>query len=239
MENIKGLVLKSINYKESSKIIYVYTNSGLRSILIHGSNKLKNRYLNLPRVLNYIDIHVSGKELVTFRDGDVINGFRDIASDLEKYTYTTHILELIYSFSSHEHDHEKLLNFLLKIFTIIEKESKYIPYLNMIELKLLYLLGVNPLLNQCVSCGRTDNLKFSISEGGMCCPDHLKNPTKINDMSLYYFKYLYYFDLSKDIMVDIEENYLRELRIILDRYYEYHLNIKTNSRKILMGLIGY
>lgn len=239
MENIKGLVLKSINYKESSKIIYVYTNSGLRSVLIHGSNKLKNRYLNLSRVLNYIDIHASGKDLVTFRDGDILNGFRDIANNLEKYTYSTHILELAYSFSSHEHDHEKLLNFLLKIFSRIEEIEDYIPYLNMIELKLLYLLGVNPLLTRCVSCERTDHLEFSVTEGGMCCPDHLKNPIRFSEKGLYYFKFLYYFDLAKDEMIQIEEPYLKELRSVLDRYYEYHLNIKTNSRKLLMGLIGY
>ncbi|MBI9008822.1 MAG: DNA repair protein RecO [Tenericutes bacterium] len=239
MENIKGLILKSINYKESSKIIYIYTDAGLRSCLIHGSNKMKNRYLNLSRVLNYIDIHVSGKDLLTFRDGDVLNGFRDLAGDLEKYTYCTHILELIYSFSSHQHDHEKLLNFLLKIFTIIEKEENYIPYLNMIELKLLYLLGVNPLLTQCVECERVDNLFFSITEGGMCCSDHIKNPMNITEKALFYFKFLYYFDLSKDSMLEIDEITLKELRNILDRYYEYHLNIKTKSRELLMGLLGY
>lgn len=239
MENIKGLILKSINYKESSKIIYVYTNSGLRSVLIHGSNKLKNRYLNLSRVLNYIDVHVSGKELVTFRDGDVINGYRNIANNLEKYTYSTHILEIVYSFSNHEHDHEKLLNFLLKILTKIENEKDYIPYLNMVELKLLYLLGINPLFNQCVSCGKTDNLQFSITEGGMCCPEHLKNPTSISDKCLFNIKYIYYYDLAKDTMLKIEKNDLKEIRNFLDKYYEYHLNIKTNSRKLLMGLIGY
>jgi DNA repair protein RecO (recombination protein O) len=239
LENIKGLVLKSINYKESSKIIYVYTISGLRSVLIHGSNKLKNRYLNLSRVLNYIDIYVSGKELVTFRDGDILNGYRDIANNLEKYTYSTHILELVYSFSSHQHDHEKLLNFLLKIFSKIEKETNYIPYLNMVELKLLFLLGVNPLFNQCVSCERTDNLKFSVTEGGMCCPDHLKNPIKISEKGLFNLKYLYYFDLAKDKVLEIDDSNLREVRNILDKYYEYHLNTKTNSRKLLMGLIGY
>ena len=191
---------------------------------------MKNRYLNLSRVLNYIDIHVSGKELVTFRDGDVLNDFRNIASDLEKYTYSTHILELIYSFTSHQHDHEKLLNFLLKIFTRVEVEDNYIP---------LFLLGVNPLFTQCVGCDRTDSLKFSVTEGGMCCPDHLKNPINLSVNGLFYFKYLYYFDLASDELMEIEEDIIRELRNVLDRYYEYHLNTKTKSRKLLMGLLGY
>ena len=239
LENIKGLVLKSINYKESSKIVYIYTNEGLKSVLVHGSNKLNNRHLNLMRTLNYIDIYATGKDLKTFRDGDVLNDYRQIANDLEKYTYSTHILELIYTFSNHDHDHEKLLNFLIKIFDIVSISNDYIPYLNMIELKLLFLLGINPMFHQCVSCQRTDNLRFSVIEGGMCCEEHLINPTNISIKGLYYLQLLYYFDLSKQEMVEIDITYLKEIRNIIDKYYEYHLNIRTNSRKLLIGLLGY
>lgn len=239
LENIKGLVLKSINYKESSKIIYVYTKDGLKSILIHGNNKMKNRYLNISRTLNYIDVHVSGKDLLTFRDGDILKGYRDIAENLEKYTYSTHIAELIYTFSSHEHDHEKLLIFLLKILDIINEKSVYIPYLNMVELKLLYLLGINPMFRHCVACDKTKDLVFSISEGGYCCSDHIKNPDRFSETTLHYIKQLYYFDVEKDQMMEIPEEELKQIRVFLDRYYAYHQNVKTNSRKLLMGLIGY
>lgn len=239
MENIKGLVLKSINYKESSKIIYVYTKDGLKSVLIHGNNKMKNRYLNISRTLNYIDVFATGKEMLTFRDGDILKGYRKIADNLEKYTYSTHISELVYSFSSHQHNHEKLLNFLLKILDVVNEVDNYIPYLNTIELKLLYLLGVNPMFNHCVSCDETNNLVFSIAEGGYCCPEHIKNPDRFSVSTLNYIKYLYYFDLAKDKMVEIDESNLKQIRIFLDRYYAYHQNIKTNSRQLLMGLIGY
>jgi recombinational DNA repair protein (RecF pathway) len=50
---------------------------------------------------------------------------------------------------------------------------------------------------------------------------------------------LYYFDLASDELMEIEEDIIRELRNVLDRYYEYHLNTKTKSRKLLMGLLGY
>ncbi len=207
--------------------------------MIHGSNKIKNRYLNIPRLLNYIDIYVSGKNLLTFRDGDILEGYPNIVNDLEKYTYATHILELIYYFSSHEHDHEKLFNFLLKIFDIINKDNNYIPYLNMIELKLLYLLGVNPSLNKCVVCGKTNSLQFSITEGGMCCPEHIQNPYKISNIALEKLKELYFFDLSKDKLSHIDQSSQKEIRFLIDKYYEYHLSIKTESRKLLIGLLGY
>lgn len=239
MKNIRGIVLKTIDYKESSKIMYIYTKEGLVSVLIHGSNKMKNRHLNMNRLLNLIDIYVSGKNLLTFRDGDIVKSYQSIADDLEKYTYTTHILELIYSFSSHQHDHEKLFNFLIKIFDIVNESSNYIPYLNMIELKLLYLLGVNPSLKKCVACDKTTNLSFSITEGGLVCPDHLKNPYRISNQAIKLLTRLYYFDLSIDKLEEIELSNIKEIRFLIDKYYEYHLNVKTKSRRLLTGLLGY
>lgn len=239
MQKIEGIILKKINYKESSKIIYLYTIEGLKSVLIHGGNKLKSPYLSLTKPLNLVSLHVSGKNLYVLRDADIINDFRSTSNDLEKYTYATHILEIIYNFATHDHDHEKLYNFIVKIFNIIDTEENYIPYLYMIELKLLYLLGVNPLFNRCVSCEKTENLQFSIEEGGMCCKEHFRGISTLSSVGVLEMMKLYYFDLSNPKNIQIDQVYLKEIRITLDKYYEYHLNFKSNSRKILIGLIGY
>jgi len=50
---------------------------------------------------------------------------------------------------------------------------------------------------------------------------------------------LYYYDLQNPGKLDLELETLRELRNVIDRYYEYHLNFRSNSRKMLTGLIGY
>ena len=91
MEKIEGIILKKINYKESSKIIYLYTKDGLVSVLVHGSNKMKSPYLSLTSTLNHVSLFVSGKDLRTLRDGDIVNGFSKITNNLEKYTYITHV----------------------------------------------------------------------------------------------------------------------------------------------------
>ncbi|MCK4552030.1 MAG: DNA repair protein RecO [Tenericutes bacterium] len=239
MEHFEGIILKKINYKESSEIIYLYTREGMKSVLIHGSNKMKSPYLSFSKVLNVVSLHTSGKDLKTLRDGDVLKNYRNISNDLEKYTYVTLILEKIYFFSTHSHDHEKLYNFIIKIFDIVEGNVEYIPYLNMIELKLLYLLGVNPLFAHCVSCVKTENLTFSVKAGGMCCEEHLIGKSTISPLGTLAMQQLYYYDLQKEEEMNINDLYLKEIRIVLDKYYEYHLNFKGNSRKMLVGLIGY
>ena len=239
MEVIEGVVLKKINYKEHSKIIYLYTNKGLISVLIHGSNKIKSPYLSLGELLSHLKVNISGKSLKTLRDGEVLNDYRETKEDIIKYTYCTHLLEIIYYFSSHEHDHEKLFNFLVKIINRIDESEDYIPYIYMLELKLLYLLGVNPEFKTCVTCNRTDGLQFSVKAGGMCCIDHFEGKTRFDKGTVEALKILYYYDLQNPVKLDINNETIINLRKLIDAYYEYHLNYRSNSRKILIGLIGY
>lgn len=238
MEEFSGVILKKINYKESSEIIYIYTNTGLESVLVHSSRTMKSPNLNLTKILNFIKVNVSGKNLKVMREGEVLNQFSSLSANLEKYTYLLHLVETIYYFSTHEHDHEKLLTFLVKILLIIEKTDNYIPYIYMLELKLLYLLGVNPNFKSCLICEKKDNLVFSIKEGSVFCQEH--KPEKfIDNKILQVLKYLYYFDVNQSEIEKIEESLLREIRLAIDDYYSYHLNYSSKSRKMLRGLIGY
>jgi len=240
LEYIEGLILKKLDYKESSKIIYIYTKEGLISVLIHGNRKANSPYLNLSSILNYVKIYVSGKSLLTLRDGDVLKHYLKIKKNIDKFIYVQHILELIYNFANYEYDHNKLLLFLLKIFDKCETTPNFIPYLNMIELKMLYLLGINPFFKHCVGCNRTDDLRFSIKEGGMCCEEHFpKDEVVFSNKCINTMRELYYFDIDKQRDIFIDKSVLIELRKLIDLFYEYHLNFKTKSRKMLKGLIGY
>jgi len=233
-----GIILKKISYKESSEIIYLYTDQGLISVLVHGSKTLKSPYLNLTKVLNNVKLNTSGKNLLVLRDGDVLTNYSSIHNDLEKYTYLLQLMEMIYYFSTHEHDHAKLYNFLIKVLDAVKEKEDYIPYINMVELKLLYLLGVNPNFNSCMICDSKDNLSFSVNEGGCLCQEHKTGYTYSHEV-LDALKKLYYHDINKEEELVIKKDILREVRIVIDEYYDYHLNYHSKTRKMLRGLIGY
>lgn len=239
MEIIQGIVLKQMNYKESSKIIYVYTPNGKVSVLVHGSNKLKSPYLNLVRVFSHVKLVVSGKDLRTLRDGEVIDYYSELSDDLEKYSFGMHLLEVIYYFSDHEHDHDKLYHFLIKIFDVMRSSHRPSLYVMMAELKLLYLLGVQPLLKHCVHCQNRSGLSFSVDDGGMVCEDHQQHHPKYQPSTIHLLKTLYYYDMDQpqDIISKLEDEI--ELRQLIDDYYAYHLNYRSRSRKMLKDMIGY
>jgi DNA repair protein RecO (recombination protein O) len=238
LEEYIGVVLKKISYKESSEIIYLYTEKGLISVLVHGSMKMKSPYLNLTKVLNYVKVFVSGKNLKVLRDAEVIINFSSLANDIEKYTYSLHMMELVYYFSTHEHDHEKLLGFLIKVLEKIKLSDDYIPYIYSLELKLLFLLGVNPNLNCCLTCSSLNDLVFSVKDGSVFCQEH--KPESYYDVStVNLIKKIYYYDINKNIELEVDKSDYISIRNLIDEYYEFHLNYRSKSRKILKGLIGY
>lgn len=238
MEEFQGIILKKISYKENSEIIYLYSSKGLISVLVHGSKNIKSPFLNLTKILNHVKVITTGKNLRVLKDGEVVNNYSRLHENLEKYTYLMHLSELLYYFSTHEHDHEKLMSFLVKILEIIVDEENYIPYINMVELKLLYLLGVNPNLTKCLVCEDTKNLTFSVKEGGVLCESHTQDASYNNEV-VKVVKKLYYHDINLEPKLNVDKKVLRDLRNLIDEYYEYHLNYYSKTRKMLKGLIGY
>jgi len=238
LEEYQGIILKKISYKESSEIIYLYTQEGLVSVLVHGSMTMKSPYLNLTKVLNVVKVIVSGKNLKVLRDGEVLINYSQLYESLEKYTYLIHMVELVYSFSTHEHNHDKLYSFILKVMKEVKDNENYIPYINMLEVKFLYLLGVNPNLTSCLICDAKDNLVFSVKDGGCYCINHMPDEYYPNNVLLIVRK-LYYHDINKQPLFEISINLLPKIRNLIDEYYEYHLNYYSKTRKMLKGLIGY
>ncbi|MDD3113157.1 MAG: DNA repair protein RecO [Candidatus Izemoplasmatales bacterium] len=239
MTKFTGFILKRMDYKESSKILFCYTESGKKSVLVRGANRLSSPFLSITEVLTLVEISSQGKNLETVKEIDVIAAYGNIKADLIKYTYCLHLLELLYQVSEAEMDHSKLFHFLTRLLLRIEVESDFIPYCLMFESKLLYLLGIQPEFARCVVCKKTNNLRFVVSEGGMCCPNHLPLQKSYPPELIKKWLTLYLYNLDQPSGWEIKQEELIELRHVLDEYYRYHLSIETTSRKLLSNLLGY
>lgn len=240
MEIIEGLIIKQISFKESSKIIYLYTPLGPVSLLVHGAKKLSSPHLRLTENMNRIKCVATGKGLMTLTDGDILDSYPEIKADLEKVAYVSLIMELLMAYSESEYDHQKLYEFVVKILQQIETSKAYIRYVNMFELKFLFMLGISPNFKKCVVCGKVDGLQFSIKSGGYACDDHFPaNETVFSETALETIKRLYYHDLKEPLELKIDQKTGQEIRYFLDEYYLYHLSFQSKSRKVLAGLLGY
>lgn len=146
----EGIVIKRMDYKETSKIVFLYTDTGRDSFLIHGANKISSPHLAKTEIANHLKVILQGKGLKIATEIDVLDTYSKSKSDLIKFTYLSHVLEIVNHVAEAEIDHGKLYRFLLKIMDKISHTDNYIPYVYMFEAKLLYLLGLQPELRACV-----------------------------------------------------------------------------------------
>ena len=97
IETVEGIIVSTIPYKESSKILNVFTKEhGLIGMMAKGANRMKSELRSVSDKLTYGYFHIYYKEgkLSNLISVDVINPLKQIKTDLEKISYASYLLEL-------------------------------------------------------------------------------------------------------------------------------------------------
>lgn len=174
MIRTEGIVLNEMRYKDTSKIIKVYTKEyGKISIMARGAYRPKSKITanTQPFSYNEYELH-RGKNFFYLNQGSLIDSFYSIREKMERVVYGYYMLELIEKSLPEEQEHEKIFLLLKKGLKLLEKLDKdFIKFIISYELKFISFLGYKPYLQGCVICGRNQgkNIKFNIENGGIIC----------------------------------------------------------------------
>jgi len=230
---MEAYVLKTIDYKDNHKLVYFYTLEGVKSAIAYQTKKMtsKTRYLLQP--LTKVDVTFSNGKLPSVKEVELINDYQEIKEDLLTYTYSLHILELLYGTVHEEDDHGKMLSFLERLFSYMTKETAA-SYTFIFELKLLHFIGYGLQFKACQVCGEKEHLQFHPSSGGVLCPNHIPSQVAIASLEeTHLLKTLYYLDINKDSLPSMSTKTRDKLRFIVDLLFEEFVGYNTKSLKIL------
>lgn len=233
----EGLIIRLIDYKENAVIATVLTKEGKESIIIRGAKKMVTTTHRLASLLTLISYtKTSTTPLATLIEGVVINNYTTIKSDLIKYNTVLVMLEKLNFFLDEINTNKFLYPFVISLLEAYQKSSFNTAYLTIFEIKLLYLLGVSPILNKCIVCG--DNLKvgnLSIKSGGLICPRcALKTKYDLSSNDSLIYKEAYYTklkDVDEKLLAVLEQN--NNISNFIDEYYNYYLDFSSKTKKIL------
>ena len=162
--SVEGIVLSNVPYKESSKIINIYTKDmGIIGCISKGCKSLKSKLRLASEKFAYGTFHISYKEngLSTLMEADIEDYFINIKSDIIKISYLSYICELSSKVFRESNDFEV---YPLMIAAIKKIEEGYDPKIitNILELKYLNYIGINLNLDECVSCGSNKVVTISL-----------------------------------------------------------------------------
>lgn len=230
-----GIVVSSIPFKESSRIINILTKDmGIVGCIVKGCKSLKSK-LRLPsEKFAYGTFHFYYKEngLSTLIEADIKNYFINIKSDIVKISYMSYLCELatnVYKESSNSEVYDILISALLKI------EDNFDPKIitNIVEIQYLSYIGISLCLDSCVNCGSTKVVTLSTSKGGYLCSNCRQSEPILDGKILKLLRLYNYVDISKISNLDIDSGVSNAIDKIISEYYEDYSGISTKSKKFL------
>ena len=239
IKKIEGIIVSEVDYKESSKIINIFSpEMGVIGVLARGTKKVKSNLSGVTSKLTYGYFHIQYKEngLSTLMEVDIINGFKNIRKNIDKISYASYLLELSSMVYKHGSNID-IYNLLIASLKKIDEGYDYEVITNILELKLLDYLAIKPVIDSCVNCGsKVDIVTISSYKGGYLCKNCAHDEVIVNIKTIKLLRMFYYVDIDKISKLDISDNIKRELNRFIDDYYDRYSGLYLKSKMFLKNL---
>ena len=237
---IEGIILSEKSYGESSKILNILTKEkGIIGVISKGCKKIKSPLRSVSSVFTYAVFSLNYKEdkLSTLISADIVNPLLNIKKDISKISYLNFICELsnqVIKQTQSNKIYDLLINSILKI------EEGYDPLVitNILELKYLNFLGIEPNLDGCTICGTENVITLSTNSGGFVCLKHLNNEYIVSNKTIKIIRMLKYVDISKISKIDIKDDIKKEINNFIDEYYDKYTGLYLKSKNFLKKLVN-
>jgi DNA repair protein RecO (recombination protein O) len=178
MPSIKSsaIVLKSINWRDSSKIVTLFTREeGKISVIAKGARRLKSRYQGILESINLLEVVLymsATRKIQILGQATLEDSYKDIRGDYEKTGYTFALLELTDIFFKEGSVDGIYFDFLMTLLSEIGRISDPKIVFWYFLIKLGSYLGFRPVFDECATCNKTitsEENVFSMREGAIIC----------------------------------------------------------------------
>lgn len=222
---IEGIVLQSIDYKETSKIVYLYTKMGKISVKSIGAKKPKTGSLGFITTGNIVSAVISDTQYPSLYEYEVLDSIYSITKDFIRVKVFMVMLEVIKNIPE-DANHELIYDYVKKsLKDLLSEDPKKL--LSIFLIKMLYPYGIAPNLKTCVNCKGTNIVFLDLPRGVSYC----KNCTEKRNEEFYRIFKEYYYD-KKEIKGYTNYDY-NEIFSYLNDYYLRYISLDL---KIFKGI---
>ena len=175
----QAIVLRKINYGDTSKIAQFYTSDfGKISAIIKGARSPKSKIGMMIDTMNLLQLVLykkENREVQVVSDADLIKHYSCIREDYEKYKYASAVIELLTNLTLENEHNKKLFDGTSKILSLINDDGSDPKFL-FAKYFLFFLkeIGYEFQTTLCNVCGKemkNETQAFYNYESGLMCPD--------------------------------------------------------------------
>ena len=241
IQTTEAIVLRSINFSESSKIITFYSSQfGKITGIAKGARSAKNKFGSSLEIFSLVTLVFYQKktDIQLISQCDLKNPFLNIRNDIVKIAYASYFIELINKTTEGDQDSEQIFNLILNSLITLEAANVEAEVLaHFFEIKLLKILGCIPVFDRCVNCGaKITNGKFSCRLGGIInneCWGADESAPRVSLGTILTIQHLQTSDFSNLSRLKLNKLSSKELKLVLESYIKYTLVKSLNSLKFL------
>jgi DNA repair protein RecO (recombination protein O) len=188
----KAILLRSLDYGESDRIVTFFTDEyGKIKGIAKGARRSKRRFANALESFSSALIVFSRKRnegLALIEACDVAEYYPRIRMDLNKMLMAAYFIELVDQFTLEGKKHEEIFDLLTECLDLLERDTLSESFARIFEIRLLKLLGYEPLMEHCVGCKipleQIKQLSFDPTSGGIRCMHCAADMRKTYPMSV-------------------------------------------------------
>jgi DNA repair protein RecO (recombination protein O) len=256
---IEGIVIRSLDYGESNKIITLYTReTGKAAVMVRGAKKTQSRHTAIAQLftVGLFTFYLSRTGTMgTLNSGEIIESHHALRSDLHMAAYASYLAELTDRLVADDSSYPYLFDQLTAALNSLEEGKDARIIANVYELKMLEIAGYTPVFHQCVFCGskveaghspdasagNLDPIHGSISAtlGGWLCPlcrDQDRQALPVSVRTLHLLRLLQQVDLRKLGQIQVKEERIGQIRRVIRLFYDTYLDVNWKSRRFLEQL---
>lgn len=196
IEKTEAVVLKSIPFRESSKIVTFYTRRfGRLSAMVKGARRSPGRFGSSLEPMSHDVIVVykkEGREIQTLSQCDLVRPFRRLSEDLESMSAGMSMIELVWMVTREEEENPALFSLLTESLSAANDATKNaLTVFYWYEVRLAALLGFQPAFDRCAGCGKAlapedetrGLIRFHLGRGGPVCASCSPQPGQILNLT--------------------------------------------------------
>ena len=174
--NTKGLILREVPYKETSKILTVLTaDAGRITVSAKGARRKGSKTAAATQLLCFSDMTLSeNRDRYTLTEARPIEMFEGLRYDLEALALGSYFAQVLEAISDEDMQNPAILSLGLNALYVLS-ENKYPQELikPAFEMRLMCISGYSPDLSGCYKCGceEPEEPVLDIERGAIGCRD--------------------------------------------------------------------
>ena len=238
----EGIVLKSFNIRETSRIVTFFTKDfGKVKGILKGIRKDPKKFGS-----NVDNFSVNGIVYYQYRRSDIHlvsqcdlkDYFFPIRKDLKRSLAASYMLELVAAILPSEEPNGEVYQLMLDFLNTLSKQEDINKLVHIFQIKILVLSGFKPHIDSCLRCQKTikGRVRFSLQLGGLICWEcPLDDPQArlVSQGTIASLLHIEHNDWHKSLRLGLTPTVKQELKGILNEFLVFHLERHLKSTKYL------